>query len=73
MVEDVSVLVSLYSVILVSCSYRALSLPEKFWCKSQNGQLGTKSPILKVTESDNDAHFHMICGVEIQMPTTTYT
>ena len=37
----------------------ALSLPEKFWCKPQNGQLAPKFLIFKLAENYHDAHVHM--------------
>ena len=37
----------------------ALQLPEKFWCKAQNGQLAPKSLNFKMTENHCGAYFHM--------------
>ena len=45
--------------IFVSRSYVALCLPEKFWCKPQNFQLGPKSPVFKIAENHHAAQCHM--------------
>ena len=34
-------------------------LPQKFWCKPQNGELVQKSWILEIAENHVRAHFHM--------------
>ena len=34
-------------------------IPEKIWCRPQNGQLAPKSPILKMAANHHGAHFHM--------------
>ena len=44
--------------VLVLGSYMALWLPEKFWCKPQNGQLASKSSIFKIAENHHGANFH---------------
>ena len=43
--------------VYVSRSYMVLWLPEQFWCKPQNRQLGPKSPIM--TENHNGAQLLM--------------
>ena len=37
-----------------------ISLPEKFWCKPQNGQLAPKSLIFKMAENHHVAHFSYV-------------
>ena len=43
---------------LASRFYTALWLSERFWCKPQNCQLVSKSPIFKMAENHHGTHFH---------------
>ena len=43
---------------LASRFHMALSLSERFWCKPQNCQLVSKSPIFKMAENHHGTHFH---------------
>ena len=37
----------------------ALWLPEKFWCKPQNGQLVPKCSIFKIAANHHGTHFYI--------------